>query len=272
MAGGGTVRLQVLGAVRAWRDDAEIDLGPTGRRAVLGLLALAGAQPLPRAEIVHTLWRHQPPPSAINIIQTHVKHLRRLLEPGRPPHSRSVLLPSVGDGYALRVADIDVQRFRELTAAANDLVHGGAQQSASGLLQQALRLWRGAPLADIPALASHPKVIGLLGEQRSALRRYADLMIAAGAPVDVLPVLEEAAADHPLDEAVQARLIRAYQAAGQQARAFATYHAIRGRLVDELGVDPGPELAAAHRALLNNEPPAPDPPAPATGAKASRRR
>src|SRR5688500_536333 len=77
------LRVQVLGEVRAWREGDPIALGPTSRRAVLGLLALSGGQPLSRIELMAGLWNGRPPQTAVNVLQTHVKHLRRLLEPGR---------------------------------------------------------------------------------------------------------------------------------------------------------------------------------------------
>ncbi|WP_353850327.1 winged helix-turn-helix domain-containing protein [Solwaraspora sp. WMMA2065] len=86
--GGVFLRVQVLGPVRVWREQQALDPGPTARRAVLGLLALAGGHPLPRSELADALWPDQPPPvTSTNVIQTHVKHLRRLFEPDRPAGS-----------------------------------------------------------------------------------------------------------------------------------------------------------------------------------------
>jgi len=247
--------VQVLGRVRVWRDGVEADLGPPARRAVLGLLALAGGQPVGRHELIDALWGDGPPVSAVNVLQTHVKHLRRSLEPDRQTRTPSGLLPSVGDGYALRVVDaeLDVVRFRDLvrTAAADD----GDPSRAARLLGEALGLWHGSPLVDVPALAGHPTVVGLMGERRAALARYGDLMIALGSAAEALPRLEEAAAAHPLDEVEQARLIRAYGAAGRRGQAFAAYREVRRRLADELGVDPGPELVRAHADLLRGDGP-----------------
>jgi DNA-binding SARP family transcriptional activator/Tfp pilus assembly protein PilF len=254
------LRVQVLGPVRAWRDGTELDLGTPRQRALLGLLALACGQPVGRDELIDTLWSDQPPPTAINVIQTHVKRLRQIMDPQRPPHRPSVVLPRVGDGYALRLAAeaIDVERFRQLVTAARVRHHGNEGQAAA-VLDEALRLWQGAPFADVPALAAHPKLAALLAERRVALARYGEALIASGAAVDALPALEEAAAAQPLDEAAQARLVRAYHAAGQPARAFETYHKVRKRLADELGVDPGAQLTAAHLALLGAGTPAPEP-------------
>jgi DNA-binding SARP family transcriptional activator/Flp pilus assembly protein TadD len=254
MAGRG-LRIQILGPVRAWRDDRSVELGETGQRAVLGLLALAGGHPVSRAELVDALWGERSPTTVANVIQTYVKHLRRLLEPDRQPRTPSVVLPAMGDGYALRVpADrLDVACFRRWVAGAAAARQSGDMQRAAALLDRALQLWDGPPLADVPVLSAHPKTIALVRERRGALLQYADALIAVGAAGDAIPVLEELAGADPLDEAAKARLIRAYHATGQRARAFTLYRETRRQVADELGLDPGPELAAAHTALLSGD-------------------
>jgi DNA-binding SARP family transcriptional activator/tetratricopeptide (TPR) repeat protein len=248
------VRIQVLGSLRAWNDHAELELGPPGRRAVLGLLVLAGGEAVTMHELVDTLWGDRPPRSAVNVLQTHVKHLRRLLEPGRAPRSSSKILPYVNGGYAMRcdAVDVDLLRVRCLVAEANDAQRDGDTARTAMLLGEALRLWRGRPLADIAPLATHPKVMSLVAERQEVLARYGDAMIAIGAAADVLADIAEAAAEQPLDEPAQARLIRVYHAVGQRANAFRVYREVRDRLVEELGVDPGPELLAAQAALLHD--------------------
>ncbi|GIJ57697.1 AfsR/SARP family transcriptional regulator [Virgisporangium aurantiacum] len=246
------LRIQVLGRVRGWHGDVELDLGPARRRAVFALLALAAGRPITRADLIDSLWGEHSPPSATNIIQTHVKHLRRLVDPDRPPRASSTVLPTIGDGYALNIRSggVDLVRFRELVVAAGTAHDDGDLDRTAALLGRALALWQGAPLSDVPLLATHPKVVALLGERRSALARYGEAMVAVGAAAEALPALEEAAAEQPLDEAAQARLILAYRSAGRRAQAFAAFHTTRGRLAQELGVDPGPELAEAYRVLL----------------------
>ncbi|MEJ3750202.1 BTAD domain-containing putative transcriptional regulator [Actinomycetes bacterium KLBMP 9797] len=253
------MRLQVLGPVRAWRDDDVVDLGPAGQRAVLGLLALAGGQPMSRADLVNALWGEHPPPSATNMIQSRVKHLRRTLEPDRRSYMPSAVLPTVGDGYALELSgvDLDLSRFRSLLANANAARRRDDFRQVSALLAEALQLWHGSPLADLPVLAAYPKVVTLADQRRTALAQYGEALLATGAVVEALPALEEVAAAQPVDEAAWARLIHAYRAAGRRAQAFATYHEMRRRLADELGVDPGADLAAAHAALLHDDGAAP---------------
>ncbi|MBM2620509.1 tetratricopeptide repeat protein [Actinoplanes sp. LDG1-06] len=243
-----TLRIQVLGPMRVWLDDEPLPLGPPAQRAVLGLLVLAGGQPVGLADLIDAFWGDRPPASALNVIQTHVKRLRRLLEPGRAPHSRSEVLPYLGNGYRLGVASeqIDIMRFRRLVRHAA----GGGEVAA---LTEALALWQGQPFADVPLLADHPRVRPIVAEHRAALGRYGAAMLAAGAVDRAIGAFEEAVTADPLDEAGQARLVRAYAVAGRRAQAFTTYHAVRRRLADDLGVDPGPELTAAHQELLNED-------------------
>ncbi|MCC8249407.1 AfsR/SARP family transcriptional regulator [Saccharothrix luteola] len=261
--------VQVLGPIRAWRDGTALALGPAGRKAVFAVLALAHGKPVPRAELVDALWGERPPASAANIIHTHVKHLRQLLEPERGPRSPSTTIPTVGDGYALDLpADaVDASRFRSLVARASALAHDEPPRAAD-LLTEALGLWHGRPLADVPLLDGHPGVVALAGEHRAALARHAELMTAVGAARDVLPALVEHVATHGLDEMMHALLIRAYTAAGQRDLAFDTYHGMRRRLMEELGVGPGPELTAAYLNALE-ETPGDDATAPAEPALAS---
>jgi DNA-binding SARP family transcriptional activator/tetratricopeptide (TPR) repeat protein len=249
------LRFQLLGPLRAWYDDIEVDLGPPARRAVLGLLVLAGGEPISRSELVDALWGERPPASVANVLQTHVKHLRRLLEPGRPAQQPSVLLPHVGGGYAIRadLVDSDLIGFRRLIGLAGVAEREGDTRQAAALLGEAVRLWRGQPLADIPSLAGHPKLVGLSAERRHTVTRFGEAMIAIGAAEDALPALGEAAAEQPLDEWAHATLIDANRAAGRRSAAFTVYHGIRARLADELGVSPGPKLSAAYLALLHDD-------------------
>ncbi|TDV52496.1 AfsR/SARP family transcriptional regulator [Actinophytocola oryzae] len=250
------VRVQVLGPVRAWRNGRELDLGPPGRRAVLGFLVLARGRALPRTELVDALWGSRPPPSATNIIQTHVKHLRRMLDPERDAYARSQSLPTVGEGYALRVPPdhVDLERFHGLVRTADETQRADRHEQAATALAEALRLWHGPPMADLPAFSSHPAVLALVAARRDAVLAYARVMIETGRAADVSAAVAEEAAAQPLDETLAATLMRVYAAAGQRAKAFAVYDATRRTLATELGVDPGQDLAEVHATLVRQEP------------------
>ncbi len=246
------VRVQILGPVRIWR--AGVELVPTGAsRTVLALLTLAAGAPVSRAELVDLLWPYRPPASAANVLQTYIKRLRRLLEPDRAPRTPSAILPGIGDGYALRMPDeqVDLALFRRLVATASGAQREGDVVRAGQLLGDALRLWRSRPLADAGRMADHPKAVALGGERLAALARYSDVMISSGTADEAIPALEEATAQHPLDESVHAWLIRAYGTAGRRSQAYSAFHDIRRRLAEELGEDPGPELSDAYATLLD---------------------
>lgn len=184
--GSGVVRVEILGPVRAWHGGRQVTFSSPGQRAVLGLLALAGGRPVTRAELVDALWEAtEPPPTAANVIQTHVKNLRRLLEPDRAARSRSAALPRVGDGYAIGASEVDLVRFRALAAEATEAARRAELATAVGIWQRALALWRGAPLVDVPSLAQHPKVVALTEERRLVVSRYRAAMITVGRAADV---------------------------------------------------------------------------------------
>ena len=249
--------IALFGGVRIERDGRALAAGPAQQRAVLALLALAGGQPVGRAALLAALWpgSDEAPPSAWNIVQTHVKRLRAALEPDRPAHRPSVLLPSVGDGYALRPGPdaVDALRFRTLVESTAEPHRQGDHAAVWRLLREALETWTAEPAADVPQLSGHPWLVALQAVHYAAVARYLDTATALGRGAEVVELAERTARGHPLDELAQARLIRIYQDAGRRADAFAHFHATRQVLVDQLGVDPGPELTAAHQALLLGE-------------------
>lgn len=152
--------IALFGGVRIERDGGPLPAGPAQQRAVLALLALAGGQPVGRAALLSALWPglDEAPPSAWNIVQTHVKRLRAALEPDRPAHRPSVLLPSVGDGYALRPGPdaVDVLRFRTLVESSAEPYRQGDHAAVWRLLREALETWTAEPAADVPQLRGHP--------------------------------------------------------------------------------------------------------------------
>jgi DNA-binding SARP family transcriptional activator len=252
-------RIEVLGPVRAWRNGHELPLGSPQQRGVLALLAVAAGRPVPTAEIVAALWEEHPPRTAANVVQTYLRRLRRVLEPGRPAHGPSRVLPSVGDGYALLVdpSALDLARFRLLTRRADAARRTADHQQVVGLLTDALALWQGPPGSDLRVLAGNHRLRAVVEEHRAAVGWLAQTSLATGTAVETLPVVAPAAGARPLDESLQADLIRLYHAAGRRCDAVRTFLETRRRLRDEFGFDPGPELAGAYRELLRGAGPRP---------------
>ncbi|SDL65132.1 Predicted ATPase [Nonomuraea maritima] len=228
------MRISILGPMEVEGDGGPIALGGLRLRALLALLALEAGHTVTSARLIDALWPDEPPANAPNALQTLVRRLRAALRPYDVVESRP-------GGYALAVAadDVDALRFRRLGA-------------------DGLDLWRGAALTDLTAVPVLANVAAALEEQRlAAVEARAEERLEAGLPVD----LTAEAAAHPLRERLRALAMRALAASGRQAEALELYERTRRTLAEELGVDPGPELRAAHLAVLSGDSP-PRPPAP----------
>lgn len=247
----GLLRVDVLGPLTLRRGSVEVALGRGGRRVVLARLALNANAPVSVHELVDLLWGDRPPPHPHHLLQSHVSRLRLALGPATSDQPTDNALSLGTGGYRLVLAEqqLDVAEFRGLVGAAERV----DMQDAMDLLENALRLWRGAPLADIFEMRDHPLVTALVQEYVTVALRYADLASQLGAHGRPLPRLRELAAAYPLHEPLHARLVTALAGAGLQADALAAYDTIRQRLADDLGIDPGPELTEAHRRLLRQE-------------------
>ncbi|MGI5183679.1 BTAD domain-containing putative transcriptional regulator [Dactylosporangium sp. CA-152071] len=247
----------VLGPVRVWRSDAEVDLGAPQQRSVLAVLLARAGQPVGLTEIVDVLWGEDPPASAVNAVHRSVGMLRRALEPDLATRSAGRWLTRAGGGYRLDgdADTVDLLRFRRLLTQARA---DGDARSRAALFGQALDLWQGPVAGTVAAeIRGLPVFAALDREYEATAREAADAALAAGAPAVVLRAVEAAADRAPLDEALQARLMLLLAATGQQAAALRRYDTVRARLRDDLGLDPGAEVAAARDRVLR--PTAPDP-------------
>jgi len=250
---GGAVRFTVLGPVRAWWGDTELDLGSPTRRALLAVLLVHAGQPVVVGELVGALWRGDPPDGAVNIIQRHVGVLRRLVDPTLSTRSAGNLLLRGSGGYRLDVdADmLDLLRFRALAADARWVADRGELAEATELYAQALRLRQGPVAAGIADnTRAHPMFGAVEREYALTVQAAAETALRAGAPERISSVLHSVAAQAPYDEALQARLILVLAASGRQTEAVEVFTEVAARLAGELGIDPGPELRAAHDQVL----------------------
>ncbi|MET7935573.1 BTAD domain-containing putative transcriptional regulator [Streptomyces sp. NPDC005322] len=254
------MRFTVLGPVRAWRGEAELELGPPKQRALLALLLVRAGQPVALSEIVDVLWAQDPPSSAVNVVHRHVGAVRRLLEPGLPAKAAGSRLVRSSGGYRLNAdADaLDLLRFRQVSEAARQAAGTDAPNEAAELFAQALTLWQGPTAAGIPSdIRAHPVFSGVDGELLAVAKVAAEAALESGVPERLLTTLQPFAAHHLLDETLQARLILVLAATGRRAEALELYGTVRDRLNEQLGVEPGPELRAAHLQVLPQPAPVP---------------
>jgi len=260
------LRLQILGPLRLWRGDVELDPGPRQQALLLGLLLARVGEPISRTDVIELMWGDEAPPSAVNVIHKYVGALRRLLEPDLAPRASGSYIRRRGDGYLFEFdgSALDLIAFRRHADAARQAIGEQRDQSALDRFVDALALWHGAAGdgLDVGWLAA-PAFVALNGQFFEACVVASGLAVQLRQPERVLPALQLASSMAPLDELVHSALISTLGAAGRRAEALAMLQAVRTRLADELGIDPGPELRAAQQQLLSNalSPGVPDLPA-----------
>jgi predicted ATPase len=240
-------------------DGQPVAIGGSRLRALFVRLALEPGRWVSASALVDDLWDGDgngatgAPADPLNALQSLVSRLRRLL----PVPS---LLESSASGYRLALAadEVDTTRYETLVAQGRTALRQGDPTGAASCLEQAAALWRGVPLADLDGAAftqthvSHLEQLQL-GAQED--RREAVLQLGRGA--ELVPELEAMVRADPLRERSAGQLVRALAAAGRQADALAAYDRTKTSLVEELGLDPSPELAAARQSVLVGALPAP---------------
>ncbi|MEV0318464.1 BTAD domain-containing putative transcriptional regulator [Streptomyces sp. NPDC050658] len=242
--------IRVLGSFAAEADGEPIPLGGPRQRGVLALLVAARGQVVPVDRLVEDLWRGEPPSRALASLQAYVSNLRRLLEPGRPPRTPARLLVSAAPGYALRLPPgaVDAWCFGELLDEARTLAD---PRAARARLDEALALWRGpafAEVADEPWAAAETARLDELCLIARELRIAAGLRL--GDPAAVVPEAEGLTRDAPLREEGWRTYALALWGSGRQADALDALRRARATFAEELGLDPGPDLAALEQAIL----------------------
>ena len=268
------MRFGILGATEAW--DAEgcpIALGGPGRRAALALLALEAGRIVTVQRMIDGLYGEDPPAGVGNALQSQISRLRRALSgtdgrdaggrgdgsrrgdgSGRADGSGSIENHPAGYRLAVDPDQVDVHRFARLAAQGREALTGGDAAKAAELLRDALALWRGPALADVgDAPFAGPQTVRLEEQRLAATEDRIEAALVLGEHRAVISPLRELVAAHPLRERLSAHLVRALHGSGQQAEALAAYAQTREALAESLGADPGPELAAAHLAVLRGE-------------------
>jgi DNA-binding SARP family transcriptional activator len=242
-------QLRLLGTVELYDEGRAIVVGPAKRRAVLAALALEPNQPVSLDQLAAAAWTGYPPRSAVANLRTHAASLRRILG-GR--------LQAVPGGYRLRVKDgeVDVHEFLRLAHDGRAALGSGAARAAVHPLATALGLWHGTGAGrGLPGgtfLDAH--FAGLDRQRLEAVEDLIEARLALAEHGEVLSVLREHLAHHPLRERAWGQLMLAEYRAGDAAAALAAYHHARDALRDQLGVDPGPDLTALQTAILNRDP------------------
>src|SRR4051794_38810882 len=234
------MELLVLGPIEARMDGREIPLGAAKQRAVLAMLALRANSTVSADELMEGLWGEHPPASGPKMVQQYVSQLRKQLAAAEDGAAPTII--TRGRGYELRIPpeDVDVSRFVRLVER--------------GAAREALALWRGGALDDIADEPFAAVEIRRLEELRlNALEEAIDNDLADGRHGELVAELEALVAEHPLSERLHGQLMVALYRSGRQAEALEAYRRARERLVEAVGIEPGPELQRLHAAMLRQD-------------------
>ncbi|MFL6145701.1 MAG: tetratricopeptide repeat protein [Labedaea sp.] len=240
------LHIGVLGRLELRRGARPVEMGPLKQRSLLALLALAPNRVVQQDEIVDVLWGARPPDSCQNLVHTYVSRLRKVA---------GGVIDSIRGGYRLTVAtkQLDLLRFDELAGGAAEARHRDPA-AALPALGAALRLWRGPVLDDLPdRVRQHPAAVALAGRRVATALAHADVALGLREYDEVVRHLSELVHEEPLHEGLHARLMLGLAGSGQQAAALRLFADIRGRLAEDLGIEPGAEMVLAHLRIIRNE-------------------
>ncbi|MEO6084587.1 MAG: BTAD domain-containing putative transcriptional regulator [Umezawaea sp.] len=254
------VAVGVLGNLEVRMGDVPVSIGPARQKSVLLVLLTELNQVVPASRLIDRVWGEHAPARARSVLRTYLSNLRRALVP------TGIGITWRDTGYQL-TADpdrVDVHRFRCLLTRARD---SDNPRSALALVEQALALWRGEPLAELDTPWAQSAREHLHRERAAAEADRIDWALDCGLHGDLLPELTTRAAEDPLDERLAGQVMLALYRAGRPADALEHYRCTRQRLVRELGTEPGPALRQLHQRSLAADPaltlpdadPAPEP-------------
>ena len=253
IAGGGALWCRmlfgVLGPVAVWTaDGAPVRVPGRKVRALLASLLLHEGRAVSGARLIDDLWGDDLPGNPAGTLSAKASQLRKALEGAEPGARRLVASPPPGYRLAVDADAVDARRFRALTARAR---RAHDQRAKAELLSDALALWRGPAFADFTDEPFVEVAAARLNEERlTALEDHAEARLALGESGELVAELAELLAAHPLRERLRGLHMRALHQSGRSAEALAGFEALRARLAEELGLDPGDDLVALHRAIL----------------------
>ncbi len=249
------VRFRLLGPLEIRAGEDWRGIGAPKWRSVLAALLIGAGQIVPADVLISEVWGDEPPAKAANLISIYVLRLRRLMD-----DADSALLVTRAPGYQLRVtaSDTDALVFETMVRDGRRALADGDPQGAASQLTQALALWYGRPLADVPATPLVEAEAERLAELRlEAIELRITAELACGGYAQAVPEIGRLLADHPLREGLWLLLMRALDGAGRHAEALEAYGRARNAIADQLGVDPGAELRQLYADLLAKDHAAP---------------
>ena len=248
------MEFRVLGPLEVVDDEGPLALQAGKQRALLACLLLRANRVVSSETLIDVLWGEDAPETAMHTLHVYVSQLRKVLRQARSPHHAGLV--TEGRGYMLRTDpdDIDLDRFERIAAAGRQALEEGEDADAAARFGEALGLWRGQPLSDLPYEGFPRQEIVRLEELYLAAtedRIEADLRL--GRHTQLVGELKKLVRDHPLRERLCAQLMLALYRSNRQAEALQAYRDAQLTLSSELGIDPSSSLQRLERAILNGD-------------------
>jgi DNA-binding SARP family transcriptional activator len=246
----------MLGSFDVVVNGRSLQLGGAKQRALLAILALHANEVVPADRLIGQLWPGDAPESAANTLQGYVSRLRKVLDLNGANGGQSIITFRA-PGYVLTLPPekIDARRFERIVGEAEARAAIGDAPGAAASFAEALRLWRGAPLADFTYEEFAQPEIARLEELRlKAVEERIDADLACGRHAALVPELEALVAEHPLRERLRGQLMLALYRSGRQGEALAVYRDARRLMQDELGLEPLRALSELERSILQQDP------------------
>src|SRR6266545_3144848 len=241
------MEFRILGPLEVGLDGPPFAARGRKPRALLALLVLHRNETVPADRLIDDLWGESPPATAANTLQVYVAQLRKLVEDR---------LVREGTGYRLRVepSELDAERFERMAGEGASALASRSYAKASEQLLEALGIWRGPALVDVQYEPFARAEITRLEELRLvAIEDRLEAELGLGRDHEVVPELEALVSEYPVRERLRGLLMLALYRGGRQADALDTYREARRVLVDELGLEPGPELRELEQAILRQD-------------------
>jgi DNA-binding SARP family transcriptional activator len=247
---------RILGPLEVLENGRAITLTGSKQRALLAMLLLHAGETVTTDRLIDELWGERPPAGGPKSLQMQISRLRKVLAgSGRGGSANPILTQGRGYRMAIEPEQLDAHRFEQLVAQGRGELEADRPEAAAPVLEEALALWRGSPLADLAYEPFAQTAVARLDELRvAALEHLIEAKLALGAHAEVVPQLEAVIAEHPYREGPRALLMLALYRCDRQAEALQAYQDARGALVEELGIEPGERLRELERGILAQDP------------------
>ncbi len=243
----GKLEVRLLGPFEVLIGGKPVEVPGAKRQALVACLALRSGRVVSTDTLVEALWGSDLPSAPRNAVQHHVTRLRRALGPDT--------IRLAADGYALEGAVVDAMEFEELLAAARGALRAGDARGARDTIADALDLWRGPALLGLPQSSGATAEAGRLNSLRlDALEERFEAALVLGEHAQLVPAIRAALEESPFRERLWGQLMLALYRSGRQADALKVFQEARHMLLEELALEPGPELRRLQEAILAHDP------------------